>query len=334
MSSKEVKNALKAAREAIRNKEFKEALKQCKVALAEDKNNYNALVFVGVAAEGLEQYEQALKAYHRAAQVSPDQLLAWQGLSSMHTKNPSQVPSEDMVGVYEKLIELYENDGDKQEEAMRKLIPLYGDADLDKVLSLYERLEERKWSYDQDVVLNLIARLQQSSASPPLQAKLLSCLRTLLTSPAGAGAGDQASIPQRDNHIHSYLLLLHKLEPERLFEESSTLMVRFPDCLFPQETRLRLLLDRQMDTTDPEEVERIKELTARLTELTQGESRSAILLFARGYLSLTEGQYTAARDALQEGVEKMKSCFCGLYYLCQALFKVHAAAACLHTCLD
>ena len=31
MSSKEAKHALKAAREAIRNKEFKEALKQCKV---------------------------------------------------------------------------------------------------------------------------------------------------------------------------------------------------------------------------------------------------------------------------------------------------------------
>ena len=47
-------------------------------ALAEDKNNYNALVFVGVAAEGLEQYDQALKAYNRATEVSPDQLLAWQ----------------------------------------------------------------------------------------------------------------------------------------------------------------------------------------------------------------------------------------------------------------
>lgn len=31
MSSKEVKTALKSAREAIKNKEFKEALKHCKV---------------------------------------------------------------------------------------------------------------------------------------------------------------------------------------------------------------------------------------------------------------------------------------------------------------
>lgn len=31
MSNKEVKSALKSAREAIKNKEFKEALKHCKV---------------------------------------------------------------------------------------------------------------------------------------------------------------------------------------------------------------------------------------------------------------------------------------------------------------
>ena len=33
MDSKEIKSALKAAREAIRNKDFKEALKHCKVRL-------------------------------------------------------------------------------------------------------------------------------------------------------------------------------------------------------------------------------------------------------------------------------------------------------------
>lgn len=48
------------------------------IILGEDKNNYNALVFVGVAAEGLEQYDQALKAYRRAVEICPEQILAWQ----------------------------------------------------------------------------------------------------------------------------------------------------------------------------------------------------------------------------------------------------------------
>ena len=46
--------------------------------LAADPDNYNAFVFLGVTAEGLEQVEQALKAYKKATEKQPDQLLAWQ----------------------------------------------------------------------------------------------------------------------------------------------------------------------------------------------------------------------------------------------------------------
>ena len=47
-------------------------------ALKVDKSNYNALVFVGVAAEGLEQPDQALTAYKKAIESDPNQMLAWQ----------------------------------------------------------------------------------------------------------------------------------------------------------------------------------------------------------------------------------------------------------------
>ena len=46
--------------------------------LAEDKNNYNALVFIGVSAEGLDELDKAIKAYKRAIEVSPEQILGWQ----------------------------------------------------------------------------------------------------------------------------------------------------------------------------------------------------------------------------------------------------------------
>lgn len=46
--------------------------------MAQDKSNYNAFVFVGVAADGLEQADQAVKAYRRATEVDPEQPLAWQ----------------------------------------------------------------------------------------------------------------------------------------------------------------------------------------------------------------------------------------------------------------
>ena len=46
--------------------------------LKHDKNHYTALVFVGVAAEGLDQEEQALMAYNKAVQIDTSKELAWQ----------------------------------------------------------------------------------------------------------------------------------------------------------------------------------------------------------------------------------------------------------------
>uniref|UniRef100_A0A673LBR1 Tetratricopeptide repeat protein 37-like n=1 Tax=Sinocyclocheilus rhinocerous TaxID=307959 RepID=A0A673LBR1_9TELE len=86
MSSKEVKAELKSAREAIKNKEFKEALKHCKAVLKLEKNNYNAWVFIGVAATELQQPDQAQTAYRKATELEPEQLLAWQGLANLYEK--------------------------------------------------------------------------------------------------------------------------------------------------------------------------------------------------------------------------------------------------------
>ena len=44
MDSSDVKNLLKSAKEAIKNKEFKEALKVCKSIIDKEKENYLAWV--------------------------------------------------------------------------------------------------------------------------------------------------------------------------------------------------------------------------------------------------------------------------------------------------
>ena len=57
--SKSLKTALKEARELIDKKEFKGALSACKRALNVDKENYLALVFIGLCCSELEQVERA-----------------------------------------------------------------------------------------------------------------------------------------------------------------------------------------------------------------------------------------------------------------------------------
>uniref|UniRef100_A0A672MCV1 SKI3 subunit of superkiller complex n=1 Tax=Sinocyclocheilus grahami TaxID=75366 RepID=A0A672MCV1_SINGR len=108
MSSKEVKAGLKSAREAIKNKEFKEALKHCKAVLKLEKNNYNAWVFIGVAATELQQPDQAQTAYRKATELEPEQLLAWQGLANLYEKSDQADFKAELPKIYQKLITLYE----------------------------------------------------------------------------------------------------------------------------------------------------------------------------------------------------------------------------------
>ena len=63
MGDKEIKAFLKEAREQIKNKEFKNALKECKKVLNKDKNNYMALVFCGLSLSELDQIDQALQVH-------------------------------------------------------------------------------------------------------------------------------------------------------------------------------------------------------------------------------------------------------------------------------
>ncbi|CAM9116435.1 unnamed protein product [Lampetra planeri] len=107
MSNKEVKAALKGAREAIKNKEFKEALKHCKAVLKLEKNNYNAWVFIGLAASELEQPDQAHTAYKKAVELEPEQLLAWQGLANLYEKTDQWDFKAELPNIYQKLVELY-----------------------------------------------------------------------------------------------------------------------------------------------------------------------------------------------------------------------------------
>ena len=107
---KELKTALKNAREAVRAKEYKEALKHCKAILKHEKANYNALVLVGVAAEGLDQENQALMAYNKTTQVDPEQQLAWQGLCSFYEKLSKEKHLSSLSEVYAKLLTFQQED--------------------------------------------------------------------------------------------------------------------------------------------------------------------------------------------------------------------------------
>uniref|UniRef100_A0A8C3AUP9 SKI3 subunit of superkiller complex n=1 Tax=Cyclopterus lumpus TaxID=8103 RepID=A0A8C3AUP9_CYCLU len=165
MSNKEVKAALKSAREAIKNKEFKDALKHCKAVLKLEKNNYNAWVFIGLAASELEHTDQAQTAYKKAVELEPEQLLAWQGLANLYEKTDQWDFKIELPNIYQRLVELYaSSDKNKCYEIISKLSDIYqSDKEYLKLAKVWLQLIQVKEeeAVDKNELLQLLQQMTQ-----------------------------------------------------------------------------------------------------------------------------------------------------------------------------
>lgn len=86
MSSSVAKARLKASREAIQAKQWDRAAEEAGAVLEAEPDNYNALVFRGLALLNLKQHEESESAYRAAVAVQPLQILAWQGLHKFYSE--------------------------------------------------------------------------------------------------------------------------------------------------------------------------------------------------------------------------------------------------------
>ncbi|EME78074.1 uncharacterized protein MYCFIDRAFT_205391 [Pseudocercospora fijiensis CIRAD86] len=78
------KAALKAAKTALDNKQYDQAIKQADAVLSSDPTNYFARLFLARALELQKKYDEAAKHYRSAADAKPDDSQAWQGLLSVY----------------------------------------------------------------------------------------------------------------------------------------------------------------------------------------------------------------------------------------------------------
>ena len=86
MSSVQIKNNLKAARESLTKKDYGKALDLVKKVLSFEPGNYNAHVFAGVSLLNLSQYADSEKSYREAVSLNKSNPLAWQGLINLFEK--------------------------------------------------------------------------------------------------------------------------------------------------------------------------------------------------------------------------------------------------------
>lgn len=86
MSSVQIKNNLKAARESLAKKDYGKALDLAKKVLSFEPSNYHAHVFAGVSLLNLSQYVDSEKSYREAVSLNKTNPLAWQGLVNLFEK--------------------------------------------------------------------------------------------------------------------------------------------------------------------------------------------------------------------------------------------------------
>lgn len=70
--------ALRVAQDALVKGQYQEVVKQCKVILKQDRNNYDGYVLLGSALLQLKQHGQAEKAFRLAIGVNNSKMAAWQ----------------------------------------------------------------------------------------------------------------------------------------------------------------------------------------------------------------------------------------------------------------
>jgi superkiller protein 3 len=103
---KDTKSILKEAREAIKNKHYDTSLKLCRQILNEEKNNYMALVFLGVSLQETGQLPKALSAFQGAIQANPSNCLAWNGLINYYEKVDTRETKRELINAYMSLLNI------------------------------------------------------------------------------------------------------------------------------------------------------------------------------------------------------------------------------------
>ncbi|KAI2664424.1 Tetratricopeptide repeat protein 37 [Labeo rohita] len=288
MSSKEVKAELKSAREAIKNKEFKEALKHCKAVLKLEKNNYNAWVFIGVAATELQQPDQAQTAYRKATELEPEQLLAWQGLANLYEKSDQADFKAELPKIYQKLITLYEtSDKAKCFEVSKKLVEIYqSEKNYLQVARVWRRLIQ--------------VREGEAGVENSELLELWKEMTRLL----------QDTVEDQDNETQQHL----PHEVAKLKEVCDATLSRYPTHSYP----LQALSEHYIRTGDCSE--EAVGCFSRLSELDPNNSHAH---FGLGIKACQDKKYEDAIKSISLGLKSMCSSIIGWYNLALAQLKMH-----------
>ncbi|KAJ8029553.1 Tetratricopeptide repeat protein 37 [Holothuria leucospilota] len=298
--SKEAKAALKSAKEAIKNKEYKEAIKFCKIVLKEDKSHYNGLVFVGVAATELGQPDQGIAAYKKAIDADPNQELAWQGLCSLYEKSENPEHKAVLAETYPQLMKIYDGKDDtKWMKIVQKLIQcLTEQGQTDQALTELIKMIATSKCVDNRTQLELRMQLVDVSSS---KKSLRDCFEEQVESAFSFILKSEAGRTEEKQKYHKeYIDFILKRGYSIVERECAKMHEIHPSDPYPIAVLVEFNLQQDLDAlTDS--------VFISLENLRALDPSHPLIDVAEGQTKLSRRNYPDAKNALLKGVQRASS---------------------------
>ncbi|XP_063956194.1 tetratricopeptide repeat protein 37-like [Lytechinus pictus] len=321
--SKELKAAIKKAKEAIKVKDYHQALEHSKHALSVDPKHYNALIFLGKSTTELGQGDEAEKAYRKATDLDPKQILAWQGLAALYEKIDTPQNSESLVDVYQELMKL-SDDKTKETQIAEKLADIYQKRSkplqacevLHSLILKAEDIEYKieKWS-------KIIQLLSKQSSLDESNTNLLKEAYTVVME---SGNIENESLRELYKGYIDLQFKDREVDVGVLKATCSKMYEKFPSEIYPLEkmTEMILIETFALKTSDDWSV------YGQLLDLDKDNVWAVI---GQGQLKLTSRDYKAAKEYLTKASQKLPGFPLSWLFLAQCQLSLHDYQAAKHS---
>lgn len=110
--------SLRAAKEALDKKDFKETLRLCKEVISKDKANFNAYLLAGLAFHKLDQDENSEQAYRKAISINGSSPHPFKGLLDLFSKPSTSSTTSSITSSTTSTTSFISN------ENLKKIIPV------------------------------------------------------------------------------------------------------------------------------------------------------------------------------------------------------------------
>jgi len=295
-----------------------------------------ALVFCGLSLSELDQPDQALQAYKRAIEFTPDQVVGWEGLLKFYEKQNDQKHVGHHMEVLQKLVEFYKEDVNKHFDVSSKLAQLQLDQlDLNGAVATLQNQAESVKSDSLKYKDSLGTMIKVLSSQNTLSDAQNKAFKEALENTVS-----ENQTPTNMDNLKHLIKLLYKIrEFDNLLQNAVKMSEIFSENIYPLEWICKVYLEATAGALDVNN-DIFDSIEIYFNKLLLVSPNSSLGSLAKGALFWKLKSYKECIQVMKSSLESSANPnFYGLYILALAQFEtkdysaveVSAAEAAKHT---